>query len=300
LKHPERLALAFLKFFGTPMCIAAIVGALAAFSSARACRWENAAIAALIAIACGTAGFGLIWWVRFAAHPPDEDEQRRAAHPNEPWLWREDWAATAIRTSNRRDARRFMLFAVTWCIATFPLFAIVPHQAMRRSGYYAMPALIFPLAGIVMLTWAIRSYLRARQYGEATFTMASIPGQIGGSLFGKIDSELPLAGGLATMLELACIARTTRGAFHSLTIWDRVLWRAEQSTITDSAGAISVAFIIPPDCRASDDLNPRRRIVWRLSARASGPAGGFRAEFEVPVFRIGENYDSASAGENPI
>lgn len=277
------------------MCIAAIVAALVAFTRARAGRWEEAALAGLIAIACGAAGFGIIWWVRFAAHPPDANEQLRAQHPNEPWMWREDWAAGAMRTSNRRDARRFLIFAAAWCLATFPLFAIVPHQAIRTHGYPPMLALIFPVAGVVMLAWAMRLARRAREYGEATFTMASIPAQIGGSLLGKIDAERPLSAGRAAMLELACVARTMRGTFHHLTIWDRVLWRAELSTISDSAGAIPVAFIIPPDCLASDDLNPRRRIVWRLSARAPGPYGGFRAEFEVPVFKIGENYASASA-----
>ena len=139
-----------------------------------------------------------------------------------------------------------------------------------------------------MLTWAIRSYRRAREYGEATFSMTSTPAQIGGSLLGKINSERPLTAGLAATLELACIARITRGTLHNITIWDRILWRAEQSAITDSDGAISVAFFIPPDCAPTDDLNPRRRIVWRLSARAPGLAGGFRADFEVPVFRIGD------------
>jgi hypothetical protein len=219
----------------------------------------------------------------------------RDAHPNEPWMWREDWASGAIRTSNRRDALRFLIFASIWCLATFPIFAIVPNQALHRSGFNAMPALIFPLLGIGILTWAIRSYLRARKYGEATFTMASVPGQIGGSLIGEINSASPLSPGLAASVELACIERTTRGSLHSLTIWDRILWRSEQTSITTSSGVISVAFIIPPDCRSSDELNPRRRIVWRLSARAPGPAGGFRADFDVPVFRIGENYDSASS-----
>lgn len=277
------------------MCIAAIVATLAAFTSARAGRWGSAAIAGLIAIACGTAGFGLIWWVRFAAHSPDHDQQMRAAHPNEPWMWREDWAGGAIRTSNRRDAMRFLIFASIWCLATFPIFAIVPNQALRNSGFNPTPALIFPLLGIGILTWATRSYFRARKYGEATFTMASIPGQIGGSLIGKIDSESPLSPGLAATIELACIERTTRGSLHSLTIWDRVLWHSEQTSITGSSGTISVAFIIPPDCRPSDDLNPRRRVVWRLSARAPGPAGDFRADFEVPVFRIGETYDPPSS-----
>ncbi len=271
------------------MCIAAIVAALAAFTRARAGRWEAAMLAGLIAIACGAAGFGIIWWVRFAAHPPDADEELRAQHPNEPWRWRVDWAGGAILTTHRRDARRFTIFAALWCVTTFPLFAIVPHQALRTRSYLPMLALIFPLAGIAMLAWAMRLLRRAREYGEASLAMTQVPAQVGGSLLGKISAEHPLAPGRAAILELACIARTTRGALHNISIWDRILWRAEQSAIADSTGAIAVAIIIPPDCRPTDDLNPRRRIVWRLSARVPGPGGGFRAEFEVPVCRIGEN-----------
>ncbi|MGC2276507.1 MAG: hypothetical protein WA571_10900, partial [Candidatus Binatus sp.] len=83
--------------------------------------------------------------------------------------------------------------------------------------------------------------------------------------------------------ELECINRTTRGHWHSLTTWDRILWRAEQTSISDSSGSIPVAFMIPADGRPTDDSNPSSRIVWRLSAKA----GRYRAEFEVPVFRIG-------------
>src|ERR1019366_9477228 len=115
------------------------------------------------------------------------------------------------------------------------IFFIVPHRAIRSADYFAIPSLIFPLAGVVMIAWAMRIRRRFREYGESRFAMASVPGQIGGSL----------------------------------------------------AGSIHVALLIASDCRPTDDSNPESRIVWRLSAKAPGAAGGYRAEFEVPVFQIG-------------
>ncbi|MGA7870529.1 MAG: hypothetical protein WCA22_06490, partial [Candidatus Binatus sp.] len=198
------------------------------------------------------------------------------------WMWREDWAAGEVRTSARRDANRLTLIALAWCVATFPIFFIAPHRALRGADYFALPSLILPLAGVVMLTWAMRMRRRLREYGESRFAIASVPGQIGGSLDGSIHIDKPIPAGQQVALELECINRTTRGSWHSLTTWDWILWRAEQTSMSDSTGSIPAAFMIAPDCRPTDDSNPRSRIVWRLSARA----GEYRAEFEVPVFLI--------------
>ncbi|MGA9805028.1 MAG: hypothetical protein WBQ46_17410 [Terriglobales bacterium] len=285
--NPERFVLGFIKFLGTPLCIAAILAATVAFTRARDGRWEPAALAASIALACGGAGFGAIWWVRFHTRAVDPSERLRAANPGAPWMWREDWARGEVRTSARRDANRLTVFAIAWCVATFPILFIAPHRAIRSADYFAIPSLIFPLIGLVMLAWAMRTRRRIRQYGESWFAMASVPGQIGGSLAGSIHPYKPPAAGQRVALELACINRTSRGTWHNLTTWDWILWRAEQTSMSDSTGSISVAFLIASDCCLTDDSNPKSRIVWRLSAKASGAAGGYRAEFEVPVFRIG-------------
>ena len=285
--NPERFVLAFVKFLGTPSCIAAILAATVAFTRARDGRWEQAALAAAIAAACGAAGFGAIWWVRFHARAPDPSERLRAANPGAPWMWREDWSRAEVRTSARRDANRLAIFAIAWCAATFPILFIVPHRAIRSADYFAIPSLIFPLAGLVMIAWAMRLRRRFREYGESRFAIDSVPGRIGGSLAGSIHPGNPLAPGQQVTLELACINRTTRGAWHNLTIWDRILWRAGQTSMSDSTGSIPVAFLIASECRPTDDSNPKSRILWRLSASAPGPAGGYRAEFDVPVFRIG-------------
>ena len=101
---PERFVLGFIKFLGTPLAVAALLAAMVAVTRAREGNWERAALAASIAIACAGAGIGAIWWVRFHARGVDPSERLRAANPDAPWMWREDWAAGEVRTS--REARR--------------------------------------------------------------------------------------------------------------------------------------------------------------------------------------------------
>ena len=280
---PSRFVLSFVKFLGTPLSLAALLAATVATNRAREGRWEQALLAFSIALACAGASGSANWWVRFHARAVDPSDHLRAANPDAPWMWREDWASGEVSTSARRDANRLMIIAIAWCVATFPIFLLAPDRAPRAADYFAVPSLIFPLVGVVMLTWAMRLRRRVREYGESRFVMASVPGQIGGSLIGAIHVEKPLPPGAQVALELECINRTTLGHWHSLTTWDWILWRADQISISDSSRSIPVAFMIAPDCRPTDDSDPSNRIVWRLSARASR----YRAEFEVPMFRIG-------------
>jgi hypothetical protein len=281
--NPARFVLSVVKFLGTPLFIATLLAAMVAITRAREGHWDQAALAASIMLACGGAGVAAARWVRSHARAVSASERLRAANPNAPWMWREDWAGGEVRNFVRADANRLTLVAIGWCVVTLPILFIAPQRALQDADYSALPSLIFPLIGIAMLAWAIRLRRRLRRYGESRFTLASMPGQIGGSLSGSIRIDHPLAAGQQVALELECINRTTRGAWHNLTTWDRTLWRSDQMSMSDSAGSIPVAFMIAPDCRPTDDSNPNSRIIWRLAARADG----YRAEFEVPVFRMG-------------
>jgi hypothetical protein len=138
--YPERFALGIVKFLGPPLGIAGLLAATVAIVRAQAGQLEQAALAASIALACGGAGIGAIWWVRFHARDVDPSERLRAANPDAPWMWREDWAAGEVRTSARRDANRLMIIAIAWCVATFPIFLIAPHRALRAADYFAIPS----------------------------------------------------------------------------------------------------------------------------------------------------------------
>ena len=268
--NPERFVLAFVKFLGTPSCIAAILAAMVAFTRARDGRWEQAALAAAIALACGAAGFGAIWWVRFHASAPDPSERLRAANPGAPWMWREDWARGEVRTSARRDANRLTIFAIAWCAATFPILFIVPHRAIRSADYFAIPSLIFPLAGVVMIAWAMRLRRRLREYGESRFAIASVPGQIGGSLAGSIHPDQPLdartTGRARTRLHQPHDARSVAQS-HGLGP-DFVARRSDFDERFDGidSGRVPDRIGVPPDRRFESE-KPNRMASQRKRAR---------------------------------
>src|SRR5208283_759909 len=184
---------------------------IVAITRAREGHWDQAALAASIMLACGGAGVGAARWVRLHARAVGPSEKLRATNPDAPWMWREDWAAGEVRTSLRADANRLTVIAIAWCVVTLPILFIAPERALRDADYSALPSLIFPLIGIAMLAWATRLRRRLRQYGESRFSLASMPGQIGGSLAGSIHIDHPLAAGQQVALELECINRTTRG-----------------------------------------------------------------------------------------
>ena len=282
--NPARFVLSVVKFLGTPLFIATLLAAMVAITRAREGHWDQAALAVV-----DRAGMrrrrrrrvtmGSIARTRREVLP--SDCARRI--PTRPGCGARTGPPAKSAPQSVADANRLTLIAIAWCVVTSPILFIAPHRALRDADYSALPSLIFPLIGIAMLAWAMRLRRRFRQYGESRFTIASMPGQIGGSLSGAIHIDKPLAAGQQVALELECINRTTRGAWHNLTTWDRTLWRSDQMSMSDSAGSIPVAFMIAPDCRPTDDSNPNSRIIWRLGARADG----YRAEFEVPVFRLG-------------
>ena len=58
----------------------------------------------------------------------------KARHPDEPWLWREDWAKGEIVSSNRTLAKMVAVAAVAWNVFTLPLWMFLP-AGVTSFGY---------------------------------------------------------------------------------------------------------------------------------------------------------------------
>src|SRR5271156_3020266 len=111
---------------------------MVAITRAREGNWDQAALAASIALACGGAGVAAVRWVRSHARAVGPSERLRAANPDAPWMWREDWAGGEVRTSVRADANRLTLIAIAWCVVTLPILFIAPPPApVRRVALHA-------------------------------------------------------------------------------------------------------------------------------------------------------------------
>jgi hypothetical protein len=202
-----------------------------------------------------------------------------------PWMARADWAAGEIHAGARAGVVIAWVVAIVWGLVSSPAALLMP-QAIAAHGYGSLWLLVFPAAGICLLVWAARRTIRWRRYGESRFSLASLPGQVGGTLEGTLHIDRPPPASQPVNLKLTCIDRT-RNAGDNSNI-ERIVWSDDSSAVSDGSGAIPVAFYIPEDCLPTDNSSSRDRIVWRLSATAPGAGVPYAAEFEVPIFKVKE------------
>src|SRR5580658_6170100 len=209
----------------------------------------------------------------------------RTAHPDQPSLWRADWAAGEIHSSPRAKAIFFVLLAIFWNFGTFAVLASLDRVEISPW------LMLFPLIGIGLLFIAMRALLQWRVYGESTFQLKLVPGTIGGALEGVIRCAHPLPPMRPVKLHLTCI-NDVRGADGKIAA--RPIWSDQLEVTTDATGVIPVAIYIPPECRPTATEPLDNRVTWKLIVSSPAKSVPYRAKFEVPIFATSETSARAS------
>jgi hypothetical protein len=291
-----QLAIECLYLFALPF------GGFGLFAMMRSIRYLLAgnlamtAYTAMFAVVFGGVCFGLVYAFRRGAQLAQARDRMRAANPDQPWLWRKDWAAGRIPASIGNSALVLCGCAVLCFAASAPGVYAIPQELAKHNNLILL-VLLFPLAGLALLGQAVRAAARWRVVRGSAFEMDSMPGQVGGTLAGKITlpAELRPTGNFT--LGLRCVNRvTSNGGSNSSSTWEHVLWNDEQTASSDGAN-VPVAFDIAPDTPASDYSNSNNEIIWRLCARAPTAAGKFDAQFEVPVFKVSQTAEQQRQAE---
>ena len=249
---------------------------------------------------CGV-GFGLIVYGRYASRKSAEEDALQQLHPNEPWMWRPDWARGRVLGANKQTMVFTWAFAVFWNLISAPLLLQVPKEFIEKDNKLALLGLMFPVIGLGLLVWAVRATLRWRKFGASTFEMSAVPGVIGGRLRGRIQTALPSVPESGFEIKLSCVRRIERdrsggqGGHGNRSATEKILWQEEQ-TIQPAALGIGyrgvsapVEFVIPYECEPADESDPSNRVIWRLECNADVPGVDFRCTFEVPVFKTADS-----------
>ncbi len=206
----------------------------------------------------------------------------KRAHPEEPWLWRAEWAAGEIHSSAKPVAIAVCALALLWnAIAMSTAVPALLAHDLRDDPKFAGLA-IFPLIGFALITWAVHLLLRWNAYGDSRFVMKSVPGTIAGTLEGTIYVGRGFEPMRPVDLKLVCVSYVSSGNSSTAT----PLWSDEAQVTAAGDGSIPVAFLIPPDCKPTDDTNFRDRIDWRLYAKSPGGVVSYKSSFEVPIFQL--------------
>ena len=213
----------------------------------------------------------------------------RPSDPGNPWLKRPDWAAGRIKSAGMADAKSFLIMGIAFCVIGGLIAGLIIPKELRNGNYNALFALIFPLAGVGFLAAVVRNLLVHRRFGDCFFEMAAVPGALGGTLEGGIQTgvRLKLEDGLR--LKLSCLRRVVSNQGNKL----KVLWQDEKIFKTEAelpeAGSghsrIPVCFKLPENQPESSDHH-KEAIIWRLEADAKTAWPDFRVTFDVPVFKV--------------
>ncbi len=229
---------------------------------------------------------GALWGMRSGRRK----SARQVQHPDEPWLWNDDWASGQIRDNSGAALLGIWFFTIVWnAISAGATAGVFGKRSVEGAAYFV---LIFPAVGLGLLCTALYLTIRRLKFGRSVLELETLPGAIGGWFAGFIHVPATLQDADELKLTLKCVNRVTTGSGKSQSTSEFSLWEDSQTLKTrlsdDSARAsgkqIPVAFRIPSSCRACDSTVSRNEILWRLNAHAAVPGADYVVDFIVPVF----------------
>ena len=299
-RKSTNLGVGCIALFLVPFASVGAYTAVMAVQRAAARSWTEALFFSLFAVTFGGVGFGGITLALAGRRKLEEQAALEARHPDSPWLWRSDWASGRIIDPGRATMFTSWVFAAFWNLVSFPTGFLGVRAAIQEGKPAALLALLFPLAGIGLLVWAVRSTLRYRRYGVSRLELSTVPGVIGRTLTGMVRAPASMQPDAGFQVTLSCLRRVTTRSGKNSSTSESILWQEErlvQGEPSRTAAAmethIPVAFRLPANAEACNDTDSNNRVLWRLRLSASVPGVDYEAQFEVPVFRT-------SASEQPL
>ena len=285
----SKLGAAFLFLMGVPF--AGMGGALMLKFLSTPQTTPNSTAGAIFAGGFTLIGLLLMGGAVYAATKLKQDDEAKAAHPDSPWLWRQDW--TQSRSYGQRNNRAAALWVATIVVGclTLPWMFIGshpdPHKPVPPLIFFLVLGSFAPLTAIS----AIMATIRRERYGKTYFEFDSLPISPGKKLTGRIELHLASGAQHGIDVRLCCVRRITTGSGKEQSTHDEILWEREQNVSSNLLGfgavgtSVPVSFDVPADAYESNSENPRDKVLWLLRAKADVPGVDFKEEYELPVFR---------------
>ncbi len=224
-----------------------------------------------------------------------QSEQVRVqeAHPNQPWMWRADWAAGVIRSSRYRYASVAAWIFAVYLLVILPVSLWIIHQ--RGNDILSVPGIV-----VIVLAWGLFNLARmqlkgARMFRSAEFRMSSVPGLVGGPLAGVVVVKNRFPEDTKYRIIVEC-AKTdvVEVSSDENNIQETIGWR-DQLTVERTLSmpdpevtAIPVYVAIPFDCEVSAS-ETRHKVRWWLKVGPEATNFERYAKFEVPVYKTADS-----------
>ncbi len=249
----------------------------------RKMRWGMFAFTLLFPVLFGGVGFGIMAFSYFGGKTQQKQQKIIQDKPERQWQAAKQWHSNRLECSNKGLMWFALIFAIIWNLISLPILFIVPGEVLDKGNYPALLGLLFPVIGVGLIIWAVRSVRKWRKFGRSAFVMNPFPAHPGGIVRGTLELQSPLDT-QELQARLSCIRKVTTGSGKNRSTRETFLWQDEQVVpIFPQQKHHEFGFRLNQDARLSDDSNSSDQLLWRIDCSADVPGVDFSANFEVPV-----------------
>src|SRR5579862_3596610 len=227
MDRSAKFAVAFLALFALPFCGFGMAAAAKGMSQLLNGGSSQSWMLVAFGLVFSTIGFGLLAAVIYGPRKVKDTQHRQQANPDQPWLWREDWAQGRANSQTKSEMIRACIFAILWNLISTPILFVVPQQQLEKQPA-SLIALAFPLIGIALLVWAAREILRWFEFGKTAFEMTSVPCVIGREVRGVIQTHFARPPSHPVHLKLTCVHRIVTSSGNHQNTEEKIVWCEEK------------------------------------------------------------------------
>lgn len=253
-------------------------------------RWELLGFKSIFMLVFGGIGLGMLIFI-FRA-PTEEKDASEPRYQDKPWLLNDDWQTGAIRSSAKSAMWFTWGFAALWNLISSPIPFLLYEEVVTKGNKLAYIALLFPLAGVWLVSRALRLTFEWRRFGLAPVTLDPFPGSIGGHAGGTIDLGIPFNDATKFSLTLTNVHSYISGSGEDRSRRESAKW--QDSLVAHAAPGprgtrLSFRFDVPEDLAESDAVQGSGAYhLWRLNLQADLPGIDVDRDYEIPVYATAE------------
>ena len=220
---------------------------------------------------------------------------------DKPWLSHKDWNSRIIHSDAKDLLYGVWILMILWNLISIPAATFAISKALNNGNDALWFVAIFPIIGIGILFWAIKTTHLWRVIGAAPLTMDPYPGSIGGQVGGSIELNIPYGSQLRFPLSLNCLCLHEDPGSD----FDRTdnKWQTEGFAHAEPSGAgtrLNFCFNVPANLPESE-YKSKNYHMWQLNLKGHQAAVNIERNFNLPVFNTQEQsqYIHIDSGNNP-
>lgn len=257
----------------------------------RELRWNMLGFKMIFVLVFGGVGIGLMVFTLKA-------KVGATNHPesaSKPWLAQQEWASPEVTCNTKGSLWLIWGFALIWNLISLPASLAIPEE-LSAGNNLILIVLLFPLAGIYLLFWAINTTLSWRRFGQLRLMLDPYPGSLGGQVGGTIEVPIAYNPQQRFPVNLQCVRSYVTGSGKNRSRHEALIWQGSglAHTQPNATGGtrLAVCFDVPVNLPASETASDDYRF-WRLELNADLPGVDLHRQFEIPVFATAEKSRAA-------